>query len=138
MHGAESKLNHTINVTPLADVMLVLLIIFMVITPYLFEGVPVAVPAADHPTEHPDGKGTLVISLKDDGTLYLGTDDVTEAELTSRLVSELESRTDKTLYLKADANLEYGDVLALMDACRRAGAVQMALITRRRPQSAEM
>jgi len=68
------SLRSSINVTPLADVMLVLLIIFMVVTPIMTPGVDVNVPEAEHSTEHPDNEETLVLSLKGDGSLYLNED----------------------------------------------------------------
>ena len=124
------SLRSSINVTPLADVMLVLLIIFMVVTPMMGSGVEVQVPEARHSTEHPDTEATLVLSLKSDGSLYLNADRIPETGLSEALLATLATRTDKTLFLRASETLDYGFVLEMMDRCRRAGAIEVALITR--------
>ena len=108
---AGPSIKHDINVTPLADVMLVLLIIFMVITPLLHPGVEVQVPEAEHSTEHPEDEETLVLSLKGNGSIYLNEDVLTESDLLPTLTSELGSRRDRVLYLKANELLDYGSVL---------------------------
>ena len=125
------SVHHDINVTPLADVMLVLLIIFMVITPLLRPGVEVQVPEAKHSTEHPDNEETLVLSLKGNGNIYLNEDVVTESDLLPTLTSAIASRRERILYLKANEFLNYGRILEVMELCRRAGADEVALITRR-------
>jgi len=127
-NGAPS-LRSSINVTPLADVMLVLLIIFMVVTPMMGSGVDVQVPGAAHATEHPDNEETLVVSLKGDGTVYVGEDPIAEAALLAELESILEARSDETLWVKANEDLDYGYVLEMIDRCRTAGAAEVALIT---------
>ena len=133
---ARPSIKHDINVTPLADVMLVLLIIFMVITPLIHPGVEVQVPEAEHSTEHPEGEETLVLSLKGNGSIYLNEDILTESDLLPTLTSELGSRRDRVLYLKANELLDYGSVLEVMELCRRAGADEVALITRRKNETA--
>ena len=111
--------------------MLVLLIIFMVITPLLHPGVEVQVPEAKHSTEHPDNEETLVLSLLGNGNIYLNEDVVTESDLLPTLTSAIASRRERILYLKANEFLNYGWVLEVMELCRRAGADEVALITRR-------
>ena len=96
------SLRSSINVTPLADVMLVFLIIFMVVTPIMTPGVDVNVPEAEHSTEHPDNEETLVLSLKGDGSLYLNEDETAEDALLPTLTSILSARTNKVLFLKAN------------------------------------
>ena len=115
------SLRSSINVTPLADVMLVLLIIFMVVTPMMRSGVDVQVPEAEHSTEHPDNEETLVLSLKGDGSLYLNEDKIPEDDLLPALTSILSERNDKVLFLKANEVLDYGYVLEMMDRCRTGG-----------------
>ena len=132
---ARPPVQHDINVTPLADVMLVLLIIFMVITPLLGPDVEVQVPEAEHSTEHPDNEQTLVLSLKGDGSIYLNEDVVTESDLLPTLTSAIATRRERILYLQANELLDYGWVLDVMDRCRRAGADEVALITRRKTDS---
>ena len=133
---AGPSIKHDINVTPLADVMLVLLIIFMVITPLLDPGVEVQVPEAEHSTEHPEDEETLVLSLRGNGSIYLNEDVLTESDLLPTLTSELGSRRNRVLYLKANELLDYGSVLEVMELCRRAGADEVALITRRKSETA--
>jgi biopolymer transport protein ExbD len=125
-----ARLNDQINVTPLADVMLVLLIIFMVVTPMLKPDVEVRVPKAENPRERPGGEDTLVLSMREDGTFFLNRDEIAEEDLFAKLASSLEPRADKTLFLKASELLDYGRVLEMMDLCRRAGVQEIALVTR--------
>lgn len=127
--GAPS-LRSSINVTPLADVMLVLLIIFMVVTPMMGPGIEVRVPSARHATEHPEGEEILVVSLKADGTVYIDEDVVPADDLHAILGRILEERTDRVLWMKANRDLDYGYVLEMMDRCRTAGATEVALITK--------
>ena len=127
---ASPSLRSSINVTPLADVMLVLLIIFMVVTPMMGSGVDVQVPEARHAREHPDNEETLVVSLKGDGTVFVNEDDIPADELAPRLSTILEQRNDKALWVKANESLDYGYVLEMMDRCRAAGASEVALITK--------
>ena len=129
------RLNGQINVTPLADVMLVLLIIFMVVTPLIKPGVDVRLPDADNSREHPGDETTLVLSMREDGSLFLNRDRIAEAEVSSKLSSIMELRAEKTLFLKASEVLDYGRVLAMMDLCRRAGVAEVALVTRDPPES---
>ena len=124
------RLNDQINVTPLADVMLVLLIIFMVVTPMIKPGIDVRVPEAETPRKHPGDESTLVLSMREDGTLFLNRDRIAEEAVSSKLSTLMERRTQKTLFLKASATLDYGRVLAMMDVCRRAGVAEVALVTR--------
>jgi biopolymer transport protein ExbD len=127
---SSDPLRNEINVTPLADVMLVLLIIFMVVTPMITTGVDVTTPYAEHPVEHPDTARVLVLSLREDGSLHLNHDRIAPEELFGRLSAIMESRSDKVLYVKAAETLDYGDVLGWMDVCRRAGFAEVALVTR--------
>ena len=113
-------LRSSINVTPLADVMLVLVIIFMVVTPMMGSGIDVQVPEAVHATEHPDTEETLVVSLKGDGSVYINEDDITRDDLLEQLAAILSERADKVLWMKADESLDYGYVLEMMDGCAHA------------------
>jgi biopolymer transport protein TolR len=127
-----------INVTPMADIMIVLLIIFMVITPLLQKGVSVTLPKAANSKEKPDTQTTVVVAVTKDLKLYLGPKPLAgEAELEPLLREKIEALpdTDKIVYLKADIELPYSDVMRVMDMCRKAGAEQVALIAEKKVQS---
>ena len=101
-----------LNVTPLVDVVLVLLIIFMVVTPMLGAGVDVQLPAARTATEDEDLGQNLVVSVKDDGTAYVDRDAVTLDTILDRV---REVRDDRPIMIKADAKAKYKDVRQVMD-----------------------
>ncbi len=129
--ATSGALNSNINVTPFADVMLVLLIIFMVITPMLQKGVDVKLPPATYAVDHPDNEDTVTLAIRIDRTLYLDMLPVPESELIQKVRDKFDVRTEKTIFLKADENLDYGDVLRVMDLCREGGVEEIALITER-------
>ena len=112
-----------INVTPMADIMIVLLIIFMVITPLLQKGVDVRLPTAGNTKERNDQK-TIEVAIKQDTTTYLkGLKLDRQKDLVEKLKEALEERADtqKLVYLKADNQLPYEEVMKVMDLCREAG-----------------
>jgi biopolymer transport protein ExbD len=121
------------NVIPMADIMLVLLIIFMVVTPMLQKGVTVDLARVTNPREMPDADkdDAVLISITRDGTVYLGTKKVTLDELTSQVRDRVSSRLDKTVYIKSDYRAKYGDVVKVVDQVRAAGVDQLGLITER-------
>ena len=125
-----------INVTPMADIMIVLLIIFMVITPLLQKGVDVKLPQAANSKEKQDKQNTVVVAVRKDHTLYLGSKPQPggEAELAPKLREMIEvlPDTEKTVYLKADVEVPYSDVMRVMEMCRKAGAEEVALIAEKK------
>jgi len=128
----------TINVTPLVDVMLVLLIIFMVITPMLQKGVSVDMAKAVNaqPMKSANRTDAVVLALTRDGKVYLGSSEIPESDVTAKVASRIAKKLDKTVYLKSDSRAKYGDVTGLVDDIRAAGAESLGLITekvQRRP-----
>ena len=120
-----------INVTPMADIMIVLLIIFMVITPMLQKGVDVRLPTAGNTKERKDEQKTITVAIKKDSTTYLGGTSLTnQLDLVPQVKERLEDLPEgqKIVYLKADQELEYGEVMKVMDLLREAGVEEIALI----------
>lgn len=126
-----------INVTPMADIMIVLLIIFMVITPLLQKGVDVKLPIAQNTKERKDAEKTMVVAVRTDGkTFFRGKPLDNMSELPALVKQSLEELPDdqKVLYLKADEKAEYAEVVKVMDLCREGGVEEVALIAERRTQ----
>jgi biopolymer transport protein TolR len=125
---SHAALNSDINVTPLVDVCLVLLIIFMVVTPMLQKGVPVNLPVTEEPEKTPDTEKQLQISVKADGSVYLGPNVVRKDQVQSSL-EEIHQRTpDREIAVKGDRLVKYGDVLDVLKACREVGFNDVGLI----------
>ena len=127
--SARGGVNSGINVTPMCDVMLVLLIIFMVVTPMLQKGVDVKLPAAAYAIDHPDNEDTVTLAVRIDRTLYLDMLPVPEADLVATLREKFDIRTDKTIFLKADENLPYGFIVNVLAALDRVGVEQVGMVT---------
>jgi biopolymer transport protein TolR len=129
-----AKVNSNINVTPMVDVMLVLLIIFMVITPMLQKGVTVKLAQANNPVQMPDAdkEDALIVAVMSDGAIFFDTQKVTPAELTSKVKERITNRTDKHVYVKADARAKYKAVVDVVDDVRSAGVDQLGLLTEQR------
>jgi biopolymer transport protein ExbD len=126
-----------INVTPMADIMIVLLIIFMVITPMLQKGVDVKLPQASNSKERKDEPKTIVVAVKKDGTTYLGSTKLeNQAELLPQVKERLQDLPEgaRMIYLKADEAMPYSEVMKVMDLCREAGVEEVALIAERKVQ----
>jgi biopolymer transport protein TolR len=139
MAQAEKRMadvNSDINVTPMVDVMLVLLIIFMVITPTLQKGTSVNMVKTDNPTAMPDAdkEDALLVSITHDGKLYFGSDQVSAEKLTDIVKDKLQNRTDKRVFVRADARAMYGVVTDVVDNVRSAGVDELGLLTEQRKQ----
>ena len=119
-----------INVTPLVDVMLVLLIIFMVITPMLQKGVSVDMARVNNPRDMRDAdkEDATVLAITRDGKIYLGSDTITIDKITAKVKDRVSDKLDKTVYIKSDARAKYGDVVAVVDAVRAAGVDAVGLL----------
>jgi biopolymer transport protein ExbD len=132
-----SNVNADINVTPMADIMLVLLIIFMITTPLLQTGITVNLPKAKNPLEAPeaDSQDAVVLALNRDGRIYLQKTPVTENDLQDFLVKRFSSgEINKTIYLKADTAVAYGRVVQIVNQCRRSGVERIGLMTEKEKQ----
>ena len=126
---SSTPLNSDINVTPLVDVCLVLLIIFMVVTPMLQKGVPVNLPVTEDPEKTPDTEKQLQISVKADGSVYLGPNVVRKDQVEAAL-KEIQERTpDREIAVKGDRLVKYGDVLDVLKACREVGFNDVGLVS---------
>jgi biopolymer transport protein TolR len=127
-----------INVTPMADIMIVLLIIFMVITPMLQKGVDVKLPQAGNSKERKDEPKTIVVAIRKDTATYLGSQKLDDQNQLQPLIKErLQDLPEgaRMIYLKADQELPYSEVMKVMDLCREAGVEEVALIAERKVQS---
>jgi biopolymer transport protein TolR len=126
---SHAALNSDINVTPLVDVCLVLLIIFMVVTPMLQKGVPVNLPVTEDPEKTPDTEKQLQISVKADGSVYLGPNVVRKDQVETSLKEIYERTPDREIAVKGDRLVKYGDVLDVLKACREVGFNDVGLIS---------
>ncbi len=134
---AHAPLNADINVTPLVDVCLVLLIIFMVVTPMLQKGVPVNLPVTEEPEKTPDTDKQLQISVKVDNTVYVGSRVVRKDEV-KRMLEEIQSDTpDREIAVKGDRLVKYGEVLDVLKACRDVGFNDVGLIAQPKKSQGE-
>ena len=127
--GAKGGVKADINVTPLVDVMLVLLIIMMLITPMLNQGVAMRLPEATNSVDKPTTQDNTVIAISKDGSVYLNAKPISEAELSTKINETLENKTEKSVFIKADEEAPYSAIMAAMDQLRQAGVEDIALIT---------
>ena len=127
------KVNSNINVTPMVDVMLVLLIIFMVITPMLQNKVNIDLAKTDNPTSMPDAdkEDAIVVAVTRDGRTFLGGDQVTLDDLGPKIAAKLENKTTKEVFMRGDQRANYGKVMDAVDGIRSAGVSQLGLLTER-------
>ena len=126
--GGGGGVKSDINVTPLVDVMLVLLIIMMIVAPLIQQGAQVDLPQATNTTEKPDTQEQTVVTISADKSIYVNAVQV-QGSIRNRLEEIFENRTDKTVYIKADRDVEYKAVMDAMDELRAAGIEDMGLIT---------
>ncbi len=126
-----AKVNSDINVTPMVDVMLVLLIIFMVITPMLQKGVSVDLAKVNSPQAMPDAdkEDALLVAVQRDGKVFFGKDPLAVDQLTQKIKDRLANKTDKRVFIKADARAKFGAVVEVVDNVRAAGVDQLGLLT---------
>jgi biopolymer transport protein ExbD/biopolymer transport protein TolR len=131
------KVNSNINVTPMVDVMLVLLIIFMVITPMLNNKVNVTLPTANAAIimDNANKEDAVIVAVTRDGRVFLGADPMSVDDLGPKISAKLENKTDKEVFLRADVRANYGKVMDAVDGIRSAGVSELGLITEQRDQN---
>ncbi|MCU0293258.1 MAG: ExbD/TolR family protein [Thermoanaerobaculaceae bacterium] len=130
--GTGGRIAADINVTPLVDVCLVLLIIFMVLTPMINEGVSVDLPETDKPAALAEDKAAIVIAVKADGRISVGTEVVTLDRLGERVRAQVTGAPERTLVLRGDRTLDYATVREVMKRLSEAGFSRASLATLRR------
>jgi biopolymer transport protein TolR len=133
--GAKGGVKADINVTPLVDVMLVLLIIMMLVAPMLQQGVSVKLPTASNTVDKPEVQGQTVVAIGRDKSMYLNAKPVQESDMATKVNELLENAKEKIVLIKADEEVEYGAVMAAMDQLRQAGIEDIGLITERKKGS---
>src|SRR6267142_294521 len=126
------------NVIPMADIMLVLLIIFMVVTPMLQKThqVDLAPTENAHEMKDADKDDAIVVAVTRDGSIFLGNTKVSKEDITGRVKDRISTRIDMTVYVKSDARAKYGDVVAVVDEIRSAGVDQVGPLTERNERNA--
>ena len=131
-HISSGKVTSDINVTPMADIMLVLLIIFMITTPLLQTGITVNLPKAKNPLEaqDADSKDAVVVALDRQGRIFIGRNPVSESTLLESLTKKFSGgEINKIMYLKADTAVLYGTVVSIVNKCRQTGVERIGLMT---------
>jgi biopolymer transport protein TolR len=134
--GAKGGIKSDINVTPLVDVMLVLLIILMIVAPLLQKGAPVRLPTAANSADKPETQDQTVVAVTAGGEYYVNGVPIPDTDLRRRVAEILEPKTEKIVLIKADEDASYGKVMEAMDELRAEGIEDMGLITERRARPA--
>ena len=127
--GSSGGIKADINVTPLVDVMLVLLIIVMLIAPLVQQGVSLTLPAALNTSDHPETSDQTTVAVTSDKRFWINGSQTSEIDFRQRIQDAIEGKKDRVVLIKADVEAEYGDVMKAMDEMRAAGIEDMALIT---------
>lgn len=138
MQVGSAEVKSDINVTPLVDVCLVLLIIFMVVTPMLQKGVPVVLPVTDNPDKKPDNPDQTIISVKADSTIYIEQNWVPKNEFLSKVKELKDRKPNAEILIKGDARLRYKDVKKVMDMLNEAGFENVGLISEKKKQPGQV
>ena len=125
------------NVIPMADIMLVLLIIFMVVTPMLSKGLSVELAKVNNPSDMPDADkdDAVIVGISASGDVYLGSAKSDVTQIADQIRDRISNRLDKTVFVKSDGRAKYGDVVKVVDEIRSAGVDNVGLITDRAEQS---
>jgi biopolymer transport protein ExbD len=127
--GAKGGIKSDINVTPLVDVMLVLLIIMMLVAPLMQQGVPVKLPVASNYVDKPETNNQTVVAIAANKTVYLNAKFIATDELGKKVEEALKDKTEKIVLIKADQDVDYSAVMAAMDQLHQAGVEDIGLVT---------
>jgi len=133
--GSKGSLKADINVTPLVDVMLVLLIIMMLIAPMLQQGVPVTLPQAANTADKPETQEQTVVAVDANKQMYLNGIRIREDDLTTQITQLMENKKEKVVLIKGDKDAPYSSIMAAMDRLRAANIENIGLITERKISS---
>jgi biopolymer transport protein TolR len=136
--GSPDEVKGDINVTPLVDVCLVLLIIFMVVTPMLQQGVDVLLPTGAHAEKKPGDKEDLIISVKQDGSVFVGQNWIPDKNLATYLRAEYQKNPARSVMLKADKRINFGKIRLVMRAANEAEFTSVAILTENKQAGGEM
>jgi biopolymer transport protein TolR len=136
--GSPDEVKGDINVTPLVDVCLVLLIIFMVVTPMLQQGVDVLLPSGPHSAKKPGEQGDLIISIKQDGTVFVADKWIPDKNLATYLKAEHQKDPARAVMLKADRRINFGKVRQVMKAANEAEFSRVAILTENKQAGGEI
>ena len=136
--GSPDEVKGDINVTPLVDVCLVLLIIFMVVTPMLQQGVDVLLPEGAHAEKKPGKEQDLIVSVKQDGTIFLGQDWIPDRDLTKFMKAEHDKNPSRAVMMKADKRINFGKIRTVMKAANEAGFTAVGVLTQNQQAGEQM
>ena len=136
--GKSGGLNSDINVTPLVDVMLVLLIIMMLVAPMLQKGVAVTMPTAENVVQKPDNQEQTVLAIDAQNRFYVNGLEVKKSEMADRVKSVLEERKERVVLIKGDQDASYSAIMSAMDDLRKAQIEDIGLITERKRQPGDI
>lgn len=134
--GQEGDVKSEPNVVPLCDVLLVLLIIFMVVTPLVQKGVDLRIPTALNTIGMPDNL-EVVLAIRKDGTFYVNQEQATEETLQTLLEEAFMTASDKRLYLRADQDLEYGKIIDIIEMLKNSGVEIVGIITEKKAEKVD-
>src|SRR5215210_2880076 len=136
--GSPDEVKGDINVTPLVDVCLVLLIIFMVVTPMLQQGVDVLLPNGPHAEKKPGESGDLIVSVKQDGSVFVGQNWIPDKNLVTYLHAEYQKDPSRAVMLKADKRINFGKIRTVMRAANEAEFSRVAILTENQVAGSQM
>jgi len=129
-HRHKSNVTADINVTPMADIMLVLLIIFMITAPLISQGITVNLPKARNPLDAPeaDREDAVILALTREGRLFFNKSQINETDLATRLAEWFSSKSEKWLFIRSDNAVPYGRVVDVVNTCRASGIERIGLM----------